>query len=337
MRWVFLCGRPFLAAGDDPFAAGLGGTEQAVLHLTEALAARGHAVSVVGGSLAERVLGRVRWLPPGAELAADVAVAVNDAGLLPAGLAASVVWFHNEVELLREWRKGRFGALWRRRPWAVFIGREQARLASRLLPFGGRRVIPYGLPARVMAAPVRGDVPAPRAVFTSQAYRGLAEVIAIWRKRVQPAVPAARLSAFVADGDLARYGALAEGCPGIEVRGRIGNSQVLETLLAARVVLVPGHRSETFCMAAAEAVALGVPVVTLGTGSLKERVRDGVDGFVCRDWGGFAEATVSVLRDDALWLRLHRRGLETRIGASWNDAALRWEQLAERITGRPSD
>ena len=319
-----------MGAEIDPFASGLGGTEQAVLHLTEALAARGHVVSVVGGSVGERVLGRVRWLPAGADVAADVAVAVNDARLLPAGGAAPVVWFHNEVELLKEWRKGRLGALWQRRPWAVFIGREQARLASWLLPFGGRSVVPYGLPMRVLAAPVGGTVPAPWAVFTSQAYRGLAEVIGLWRERVQPAVPSARLSAFVAEGDVARYRALAEGCSGIEVRGRIGNARVLETLLAARVVLVPGHRSETFCMAAAEAVALGVPVVTLGIGSLKERVRDGMDGFVCRNWDGFAEATVRVLRDDALWAALHRRGLETRSGASWNDAALRWEQVAAR-------
>lgn len=333
---MFLLGRVVVADEGDPFAAGLGGTEQAVIHLTEALAALGEAVCVVGGVARARRVGRVEWVAAGAAAEADVAVAVNDASLLRDGGSASVVWFHNEVELLREVRKGRLGALWRHRPAAVFIGSEQARTASRLLPFRARAVIPYGLPERVLSAAVAADVPGPRAIFTSQAYRGLAEVIAMWRREIAPNLPAARLSAFLAAGDVARFSALAEGCPGIWIGPRIGNDAVLATLRSVRVLLAPGHRSETFCMAAAEAVAMGVPVVTLGIGSLKERVRDGVDGFVCADWASMAARTRAVLENDTLWRSLHTSGLDSRIGAGWGGVAERWRAfVGDLATGRP--
>jgi glycosyltransferase involved in cell wall biosynthesis len=98
-------------------------------------------------------------------------------------------------------------------------------------------------------------------------------------------------------------------------------------LRGARVWLAPGHASETFCMAAAEAVAAGVPVVTLGRGALKERVRHGVDGFVCADMVEMGARTLEVLTDDDLWWRLHRAGLETRAGADWGAVARAWQAL----------
>ena len=278
-----------------------------------------------------RRIGSVDWLPAGQRADHDVAVAINDATLLPAQASIPIVWFHNEVELLREWRKGRLPALWRLRPAAVFIGTEQARLASRLLGFRARAVIPYGLPEHLLSAAPADAMPGQVAIFTSQAYRGLADIIALWRQDVAPHVPEARLLAFVAQPDIAAFRALAEGCPSISIDGRIANGSVIGTLRSARLLLAPGHRSETFCMAAAEAIAMGVPVVTLGIGSLRERVRDDVDGFLCRDLAALADRTRAILTDDALWLRLHRAGLGMRAGAGWADVALRWQGFLRQV------
>jgi glycosyltransferase involved in cell wall biosynthesis len=227
-------------------------------------------------------------------------------------------------------------ALWRHRPVAVFIGSEQARLASRMLPFRGRGVIPYGLPPSVLVAAAEdvaaeaGAVVAGReAIFTSQAYRGLARVIRMWRECVAPAVPGARLTAYVGAGDVAAYRAKAAGEASIRVLGRVGNDEMLGVLRGARVLLAPGHRSETFCLAAAEAIAMGVPVVTLGIGSLKERVVDGRTGFVCRDWGAMAARTRDLLTEDALWAEMRAAGLATRAGNGWDRAAVEWEAFAD--------
>ncbi len=324
-RWHFIAGRPFLPDCADPFAAGLGGTEQAVIHLTAALAALGDHVSVAGAVVKARRLEGVDW-QPAASGHADITVAINDARLLPPDASNPAVWFHNEVELGKELRRFRLSALIRHRPVAVFIGKEQARAASRLLPFRRRVVISYGLSDRVLSAAWANTPPLPTAMFTSQAYRGLKEVLAIWQGQVAAAVPNAELHAFIAEADVAAYRALVTRS-GIRIAPRIGNDAVLERLRQTRMLLAPGHVSETFCLAAAEAVAVGVPVVTLGTGSLKERVRHGVDGFICSSYKEMAERTRTLLTDDAMWRRMQAAALSTRTGRDWKTVARQWQDL----------
>ena len=324
--WVFLAAKPFLPAEGDPFAAGLGGTEQAIIHLTAALAALGDRVTVAGATRIARTLGGVEWttLPPPA---ADTTVAINDARLLPAGAGDPAVWFHNEVAAAKEIRRGRLPALLRHRPTAIFIGTEQARTASRFLPFRRRLIIPYGLSDRVLAAPVASATPPPAALFTSQAYRGLAPVIDAWQRYVAPANRAATLTAYIAATDVQTYRALATD-PSITITPRIGNDAILACLHQTRVLLAPGHGSETFCLAAAEAIALGVPVVTLGIGSLKERVRHGIDGFICADYETLGARTRDLLADDFLWREFHQAALATREIQSWERIARIWQAEA---------
>jgi glycosyltransferase involved in cell wall biosynthesis len=281
-----------------------------VLHLGEALSARGHGV-------------RFTTVP---EAGADVAVAVNDARLLPAGPTRLVVWFHNEVTLWRELRRGRVPALWRRRPEAVFCGAGQARQASRVLPFRRRIVLPHGLPDAILRGVTAERPPASEVVYISQAYRGLAELIALWRSRVSPADPKARLRAYIAAEDIGQYRALAAGVSSIAILPRISNAEMPRLLARARVLVAPGHPSETFCLAAAEAIAMGVPVVTFGHGALAERVAPGRTGFICRDPAEMASCIGTLLGDDALWCRMHEAGLAMRAGAGWDHVAGFWEE-----------
>jgi hypothetical protein len=356
-RWTFIAGKPFLPEHDNPVAAdrpaaallapgsgssgaggtrwaapglggpGWGGTEQAIIHLTNALAALGETVTVIGGSATPRVLNGVIWQPslsvaegPASLPGTDVTVAINDARLLPRGAPGPAIWFHNEVEFGKEFRRGRLPALLRARPTAIFIGTEQAQAAPRALPFRRRVIIPYGLSNRILAAPPTAAPPPPAAMFTSQAYRGLKNVLAMWQKDVAPELPGARFRAYIAAGDVPAFAPLVSH-PGVAVAARIGNDAVLAQLLQTRV-------SETFCLAAAEAIALGVPVVTLGIGSLKERVRDGVDGFICRDFAEMAARTRALLTDDALWRRMQAAGIAARADRGWSNVAQKWREAS---------
>jgi hypothetical protein len=299
--WHFALGRPL------PTAPDLGGIEQCVLHLGAALAARGHMLSAEPDQ-------------------ADIAVAINDARLLPAG-ARPILWLHNEVSAWRETRRHRLPALFMHRPLAVFCGTEQARTASRVLPFRARKILPHGLPRSILEAPPAASPPPPHALFVSQAYRGLASVIALWRRRIAPAHPAARLSAFIAGADVAHYRALAEGEPSIAILPRVPNAAMPVLLASCRLLFVPGHHAETFCLAAAESIAMGVPVVTYGTGALKERVQHGRTGFICRSQAEMAQRSLALLTDDALWSRMQGNGLATRKNAGWDRIARDWDNL----------
>ena len=325
--WAFIAAKPFLPDAPDPLSAGLGGTEQAVLNLTTALAALGDTVTVHGATTTPRTLDAVLWTPAPPP-PADTHVAINDARLLPANASNPTLWFHNEVEFFKELRRGRIPALFRHRPNAVFIGTEQARNTSPLFPFRSRNVIPYGLSDQILSAPIITAPPPPHALFTSQAYRGLRDIIGMWQTHIAAKIPDATFTAHIAARDIPTYQALATH-PSITIAPRIANDAIRARLLQTRILLAPGHVSETFCLAAAEALALGVPVATLGIGSLKERVRNNIDGYICRDVTDLAARTAEILTDDAIWSRLQAEAVRTRIGRGWKDVAQQWQVLAE--------
>lgn len=62
--------------------------------------------------------------------------------------------------------------------------------------------------------------------------------------------------------------------------GKLGHTQVWETLAQVDVVIVPSLWYETFAFVVSEAFAAGVPVVASRLGPLADRVRDGVDGLL---------------------------------------------------------
>jgi len=92
-------------------------------------------------------------------------------------------------------------------------------------------------------------------------------------------------------------------------------------------MLYRGDPGETFCLAVAEAQAMGVPAVVQPLGSLGERVIDGISGRVAHTDDAFAEAAIAVLRDDEVWRRWHLGALTTQRGLSWDEVAARFERL----------
>jgi glycosyltransferase involved in cell wall biosynthesis len=89
-----------------------------------------------------------------------------------------------------------------------------------------------------------------------------------------------------------------------------------------------GDPGETFCLALAEAQAMGVPAVVRPSGSTPERVIDGVTGHVAEDDESFAAAAVRLLCDDDLWRRWHLAALARQRGMSWDAVGARFEALA---------
>jgi glycosyltransferase involved in cell wall biosynthesis len=107
----------------------------------------------------------------------------------------------------------------------------------------------------------------------------------------------------------------------------VGREALADALFGARVMLYRGDAGETFCLALAEAQAMGVPAVVTPLGATPERVIDGVTGRVAQDDSAFVAATLAVLCDDGLWRRWHRAALERRRGLGWDTVAARFEAL----------
>ena len=138
-------------------------------------------------------------------------------------------------------------------------------------------------------------VPAPSTsdtfVFVGKfaAYKGIDLLLDAWR-RIE--APGARLR-FVGDGPLADTIRAAASDPRITWTGQLPAREVEREIAAARAVLVPSVWDEPFGRVAAEAFALGRPVITTGRGALAEVVDGG--GWIT----GTDPAVVALAIDEA--------------------------------------
>lgn len=327
----------------------LGGVESSVVELAEELAQRGHEVLVrnmCSGPMKHR---GVDWAPlhdgglyANLPTEADLFIANRGDKLLPLVAKAKRVafWNHNPAGYMLKARY--LWQLWKRKPTIVFIGEYHATTLPGWVPDGGRVVIPYGLPEAFLKAEPGQGVPGPRAVFTSNPLRGLDWLLDRWTTDIRPQVAGAELHLFTG---AATYGSVGDAkavamqavidkaqalqSQGVVVRGPVAKSQLIDEFRTARVMLYKGDINETYCLAVAEAQALGVPTVVTDLGSMYERVIDGETGTVAQDDAAFSAAAVRLLTDDNHWTRQHIAALAKQRSWTWSDAAERFENLLE--------
>jgi glycosyltransferase involved in cell wall biosynthesis len=224
--------------------------------------------------------------------------------------------------------------------------------ASLLLPIHNPHiVIPLGLPEDIRGLPPLVAAPGPRAIFASNPERNLRRLVEIWAEAILPRVPNAVLdiygihnlgdrSAWQAwEGSLLPPGLSAQAKASVCVHPTVSRRALIEAMRAARVMLYLGHQCEAFCVVLAEAQALGIPAVVAPVGAVRERVIDGVTGFIRSDPAGFADAAVDLLRGDALWRRQHLACLREQQGIGWAEFAERFDAalLGDRLMRSPGD
>lgn len=326
--------------GASAEAGPLGGAETAFVALAEALAARGHEVRAFSRGTASLRHRGVNWAHIATGVPRSCDLYIGNRGHRLIGLVPRprrrLLWLHNPARYLCKPRLSMRIAWYR--PLLVATGAYHASTIPGWLPDGGRTVIPYGVLDRFRHAEPR-EPPPPRVVFTSNPLRGLDWLLDLWVGRIKPAVPTAELHIYAGnavyggagkhadqiDGILARADDLGEA--GVWRHKPVGREELSEVLMGARAMLYRGDLGETFCLALAEAQALGVPAVVTPLGAVAERVADGVSGRVAASDDAFVEAAVAVLRDDAQWRRWHRGALTSQRGLSWDEIARRYEAL----------
>ncbi|MBE9552086.1 MAG: glycosyltransferase family 4 protein [Proteobacteria bacterium] len=315
--------------GSSLRAKAIGGAASSTIELAEALAARGHRVFGLTGIAAPSEINGVSWRPihSGDPIEVDLAVANHNASdLLHVRARKRVIWSRFKFNLDKFLRRGGALAAFRFSPAVVLQGTYHAASVSRFIPYSRRIIIPHGIAMVFQTTPPADNPPPPKAVFASQAYRGLDRLVRLWVNTIRPRLPNAELHVFSSDwnpcSDIDVDNLESEG---VILRGLVSRQQLAEEYRSARVMLYHGHRDEAFCNAAAEAVAMGVPIVTECIACMGERVAHDKTGLIAPTDQEFADAAVGLLSDDVLWRRLHQGALATRGDYTWDKAAAQWE------------
>ena len=320
---------PFSIADAD--GGQIGGIETTNIELARKLAARGHEVVLASPTENEVLQDEVLNIPlsRAAEVDAEFIISSNNTAPLK-GLSAergAALWVHNPLIIERLFRKGQMGSLLSHRPHAVFLSEHSLRTTSRLLPFRSRHVIHHGI-AKIFRESPPTDGQKPIVVWASDPHRGLRETLEIWVSKILPAVPEAEFHIFGPAEEFLGDEAARFKCQHVHFHGRQPQEKIAKLYGEARLMLYPGDEriSETFCLAAAEAQCLGLPVVTSGVGAMKERVAHGRNGLICQSADETADATIRLLTDDKLWGDMHRQALAMRELLTWENSAKQWEE-----------
>lgn len=293
------------AGGFTPLSSaadGLGGIELTTIQLVRALTDKGMKVALVNrGNRQEVVDGITTYaLDQLPYITSDVTVSSNDAAPFTLGRRSKpIFWMHNPLRIEKAIRKRQFLALLKTRPHGVYVGNALARRQWLFPYFRSRKVIGHGLADAFQYR--HRNPPAPIAIWSSQPQRGLSRVLRIWMERIAPIVPNAKLMVFSTPPSGTGYSADQLGQSGVIFMPRVSQAELAAHLSQARVMIYPGYEDETFCSAAAEAICSGVPVITEGTGALRERVTHGRTGILCKGDQALAAWAIRLLTDDRLW------------------------------------
>ncbi len=193
-------------------------------------------------------------------------------------------------------------ALWQRRL------AEQADAVIVPSAFARERLRELGAPLdwdRVHVLPPPVHEPSPRTPAQSGSYALVVSRLAP-EKGVDVAIDACRTAevALVIAGDGPERGALEEQAGDSEVRfvGHVDDAELAALRAGAAIALAPSRSAETFGLAAAEAMAAGLPVVASRVGALGELVDE--QGLVpAADAGALAQAIIRLAADRAAGAR----------------------------------
>ena len=109
---------------------------------------------------------------------------------------------------------------------------------------------------------------------------------------------------------------------GIKLRAKVDKNKLINELKNSRLMINPGHKGEVFCLAAIEAKELCLPIVTMGYGSLKERVEHGITGYIANNQNEFINYSIDILNNDETYKKLRENLFKKRGLRTYNDVAV---------------
>lgn len=219
---------------------------------------------------------------------------------------------HDDKSLLKEAQRMRKRelSLIRKADTTLAITEDERRAVLEAAPKASIEVLPnvFRIPSDVPAGPEGRD----GLLFVGGFWhKPNADAVLWFAREVWPLVQAAapdvtlRIAGNAPDSEVR---ALAD-LPGVEVLGYVEELKPLYD--RSRVTIAPLRYGAGMKGKVGQSMVLGVPIVTTPVGAEGLGVRDGYDMLITQDAKEFAEATLRLLHDDALWLQLQQNARHT--------------------------
>ena len=293
------------------------GAENVVIHLSNELTKLDNKVVVFNNSLENKTINGVKWSNlnnVNRNITYDLAFTNNDMKLFDKIIANKYVAFSHSIQTIEKFiRKGQLISYLKYKPKIILGGKYHTNKRNYLLKMFGSINLQWAVDPLFLETNLDEGIIENRAIFTSRRDRNLDMLIDIWKKKIFTQNKSIKLYTTPSN--------IIDNNYNIFTRNFNDKQSMVKDLLKSKVLLVPGHKGEIFCIAAEEARELCIPIVTLGIGSLSERVEHGITGFVAKNYEEFAHYTLKIFNDENLWKDLRNNLIKLRGTKKWDKVA----------------
>jgi glycosyltransferase involved in cell wall biosynthesis len=317
MKICFLDNSPIPYTTNDLNSKLIRGGENAIIHLSNELSKLGNKVEVYNNIENDCIIDDVKWFNLrglNKNSVYDVAFTNNDIRLFDNIIAKKYVAFSHSIQTIEKFiRKGQLFSYLKYKPKIVILGKYHEENRNYLLKMFGTINLEWAVDPLFLDAKLDENLIENRAIFTSRRDRNLDLLIKLWIKDIFPKNKSIKLYSTPSE--------LIKNDYNIFARNFEDKTKMVKDLLKSKVLLVPGHKGELYCIAAEEARELCIPIITLGIGSLSERVEHGITGFIAKTPEEFADYTLKIFNDENLWKDLRNNLIKLRGTKKWNKVA----------------
>jgi len=298
---------------NDLNSVNIRGGENAIINLSNELSKLGNNIDIYNNCKNTHIKNNVKWQNinhSNKDIIYDIAFTNNDIRLFNKIIAKKYVAFSHSIQSIEKFiRKGQLISYLKYKPKIVILGNYHNKNRNFFLKMFGKVNLQWAVDPLFLEMKLDEKTIKNRAIFTSRSDRNLELLINIWKKKIFPKNQMIKLFTTPSDHIDNNYNIFA--------RNFGDKISMAKDLLRSKVMLVPGHKGELYCIAAEEARELCIPIITLGIGSLSERVEHGVTGFIANNNEEFAYYTLKIFNDINLWKKLRNNLIKLRGTKNW--------------------
>ncbi len=300
----------------------LRGAETILINLAVSLAKLKHNVTVLNNCPKNEVISGIKWININylnEKMDFDLAISNNDCRLFDKIYCKKKILLSHSIQTLEKFlRKKQLFSYYIHRPKVALLSKYHLENRSYLTKLFGHFLLPYGIDEIFLNAEVSDStkIDNRQAIFTSRSDRNLDLLIKIWINKIFPKFNNGKLLITPTNNFNKAY-----KDKNIYFRNAGQRANLIKDLSKSRMLLIPGHKAELYCLAAEEARELCLPIITLGIGSLSERVIHNKTGFIAKNENEFSYYALKIFKDDKLWRELRSNLISLRGKKNWNESA----------------
>ena len=302
----------------------LRGAESIFINLSKKLSERGLNIAVFSNCKKENLLKNYSWLNLNRinefKNNFDIVISNNDTHILDKfNCKKKFVISHSILSIEKSLRKKQLFSYFKNKPKYLLLGNYHKSKMSKIFSIYGTDIINYGVDEIFERKKITNYNDNKISFFTSRQDRNLDILIDVWKENIFNKNFDYKLLITPINENLEQYN--------IFNRKMLNKEAFIEQISKSRMIILPGHKAELYCLSALEASELCIPVVTMGIGSLSERVEHNITGLISKNKHNFAKDILEMYQNDHMWNEIRNNLISKRGQNSWLTASKKFFEI----------